>query len=152
MITSEQKKKKAYQYCMAIAKSHYENFPVASNLLSKNLRLPISVVYAFARTADDFADEGNLTRHERLRLLDGYRDELVQIEIALKNHASQHSSNFFHLSNNVIFTALADVVYKFQAPIQLFYDLIEAFKQDVNVTRYQNFSEIVVKTTHVNEC
>ena len=51
----------AYDFCLKLAKSHYENFPVASVLLPKRLRKPIAVIYAFARTADDYADEGQLT-------------------------------------------------------------------------------------------
>ena len=51
----------AYQFCKQLAQSHYENFPVASVLLPKKLRRPISVIYAFARTADDIADEGHAT-------------------------------------------------------------------------------------------
>ena len=56
--------------------NHYENFPVASWLLPPHLRHPIEVIYAFARSADDFADEGDRTPHERIALLDGYCREL----------------------------------------------------------------------------
>ena len=63
----------AYSECLNMAHSHYENFPVASRLLPKHLRQPIAVIYAFARRADDFADEGNLSdffslsQHRRIR-------------------------------------------------------------------------------------
>jgi hydroxysqualene synthase len=56
--TDDVQLKQAYDFCHNLAKSHYENFPVASILLPKRLRQPISVIYAFSRTADDFADEG----------------------------------------------------------------------------------------------
>jgi phytoene/squalene synthetase len=56
-------------------KSHYENFPVASLLLPRPLREPVAAIYAFARSADDFADEGNLDPTTRLALLAGYRAE-----------------------------------------------------------------------------
>jgi phytoene/squalene synthetase len=46
----------AYHRCIDITRAHYENFPVASRLIAKQLRKPVSVIYAFARTADDFAD------------------------------------------------------------------------------------------------
>ncbi|TMG90052.1 MAG: squalene synthase HpnC, partial [Betaproteobacteria bacterium] len=59
---------------------HYENFPVASVLLPAALRHPVSVIYRFARTADDFADEGDLQPHQRLALLAGYRAELRRLE------------------------------------------------------------------------
>ena len=59
---------------------HYENFPVASVLLPAALRRPVTLIYRFARTADDFADEGDLAPHERLALLAGYRAELRRLE------------------------------------------------------------------------
>ena len=60
----------AYNHCIKIARSHYENFPVASRLIARDLRKPISVIYAFARTADDFADEGGDGVELRLAKLD----------------------------------------------------------------------------------
>src|SRR5256885_15515576 len=59
---------------------HYENFPVASVLLPHALRRPVALIYRFARTADDFADEGDLHPHQRLALLAGYRAELRRLE------------------------------------------------------------------------
>ncbi len=120
----------AYQFCMALAHSHYENFPVASRLLKKDLRYPVSAVYAFARSADDFADEGEHTKSERLALLHGFEEELDKIQAGLS-------------SSQPIFIALNDVINRFQVPISLFYDLLKAFKQDVTKTRYKHFSEIL---------
>jgi phytoene/squalene synthetase len=60
--------------------NHYENFPVASVLLPARLRVPVTLIYRFARTADDFADEGELSAPERLALLAGFADELRCIE------------------------------------------------------------------------
>jgi phytoene/squalene synthetase len=59
---------------------HYENFPVASLLLPAPLRHSVSVIYRFARSADDFADEGDLPPPERLASLEGYRAELLRLE------------------------------------------------------------------------
>ena len=64
------------QQSLTLANSHYENFPVASVFLPQYLRLPIGLIYSFARQADDFADEGDLTIAQRLALLDGFKDEL----------------------------------------------------------------------------
>ena len=58
---------------------HYENFPVASLLLPARLRRPVEVIYRFARSADDFADEGDAPPQERLAALAGYREELERI-------------------------------------------------------------------------
>src|SRR5450830_703742 len=60
--------------------NHYENFPVASVLLPERLRIPMALIYRFARAADDFADEGDRTDGERLALLAGFGDELRRIE------------------------------------------------------------------------
>jgi len=121
----------AYQFCQNLAQSHYENFPVASVLLPKKLRQPISVIYAFARTADDFADEGDATQDFRLQQLNDYSTALQ----AIKQDIYQ--------DNNPIFVALADVLKRHNLPIQLFDDLLDAFKQDVVKDRYQNFAEVL---------
>lgn len=131
MKTDESQLKQAYDFCQNLSKSHYENFPVASILLPKRLRLPISVIYAFARTADDYADEGDATQTERLHQLDIYSHALLQI--------SEES----YQGNDPIFIALADVIHQHDLPVQLFHDLLSAFKQDVVKNRYGNFDEVL---------
>jgi len=121
----------AYQFCQNLAQSHYENFPVASVLLPKKLRRPISVIYAFARTADDFADEGDAPQDVRLQQLNDYSVALQ----AIKQDSYQE--------NNPIFIALADVLKLHNLPIKLFDDLLDAFKQDVVKDRYQDFNEVL---------
>lgn len=121
----------AYQFCQQLAHSHYENFPVASVLLPKSLRQPISVIYAFARTADDFADEGDLHDSERLQQLEQYSASLREI------NQQQYSGN------DLIFIALSDVIKQHQLPIILFEDLLHAFKQDVVKSRYAHFDEVL---------
>jgi len=109
---------------------HYENFPVASLLLPRPMRRPISIVYRFARSADDFADEGDAPASERLRLLDGYRAELDRLS------AGQPAQT-------ALFRDLGrEVIAAHQVPIQLFYDLLDAFSQDVVKTRYADFAEL----------
>ena len=66
----------AYATCARIARDHYENFPVASWLLPRRMRPHVAAVYAFARVADDFADEGDRPDEERLALLDAWRERL----------------------------------------------------------------------------
>jgi phytoene synthase len=110
---------------------HYENFPVASLLLPRAMRRPIAIVYRFARSADDFADEGNLAASERLALLDCYRAELDRIEAGL----SPQAPLFRDLRDEVI---TAHVM-----PLQLFRDLLDAFTQDIYKTRYADFGELV---------
>lgn len=112
------------------AVNHYENFPVASVLLPRRLRRPVRIIYRFARAADDFADEGELPAEERLRLLDGFRQQLAQIE---RGEPSQ----------DPLFADLAEIIHQYQLPVQLFYDLLSAFSQDVSKTRYAHFGEVM---------
>ncbi|MFA6179058.1 MAG: squalene synthase HpnC [Candidatus Methylopumilus sp.] len=112
------------------AQSHYENFPVASIMLPKRLREPIGLIYSFARQADDFADEGDLTPDQRLALLDGFRQELDLIG------ASQAPKTDF-------FITLQTMIAERQLPLEPFYDLLDAFSQDVVKTRYENFGEVI---------
>jgi phytoene/squalene synthetase len=121
---------KAYSHCLEIAHNHYENFPVASRFLAKKIRTPVSVIYAFARNADDFADEGDLTTQQRLEYLDNYSRELGKIE------CNEQSSE-------LVFIALKDVINRFQIPLVLFQNLLQAFKTDVIKTRYQTFTELL---------
>jgi squalene synthase HpnC len=109
---------------------HYENFPVASVLLPAALRQPVSVIYRFARTADDFADEGTLAPTERLAYLEGYRAELRRIE-AGRSPAS------------TLFQELSEVVTAYRLPLAPFYDLLDAFSQDVTKLRYASFAEVM---------
>jgi squalene synthase HpnC len=112
------------------AMKHYENFPVASFLMPRELRHPVMLIYAFARRADDFADEGDLSGEQRLALLAGYRLQLDLIA------ARQASSDPF-------FNALSAMVTARQLPLQPFYDLLEAFAQDVTQARYADFAQLM---------
>ncbi len=143
MLTSDQKTTNAYKYCLTIAKGHYENFPVASHLLAKKLRYPISAVYTFARTADDFADEGNISQQDRFIALDDYTSELNNIKNSLERYQQNKESRFFHHSDNLLFIALADTIHQFKIPIELFHDLLTAFKKDIITSRYQTFNEVL---------
>lgn len=109
---------------------HYENFPVASILLPRRLRPAVEVIYAFARSADDLADEGHVEPEERLRALSAYESALDGIESGSD-------------AESPLFRALSDVIAKYDLPLQPFRDLLSAFKQDVVTTRYGNFAELL---------
>lgn len=113
-----------------MAVDHYENFPVASILLPRRLRRAVEIIYHFARQADDIADEGNFTDEERLAGLDEFRNELNRIGTA-------------DGPQTPLFTALAGIVSKYQLPVQLLHDLLDAFSQDVIKKRYENFNELM---------
>jgi len=121
----------AYQQCEKLARTHYENFPVASLFLPSKIRRSIAVIYAFARQADDIADEGNLTPDIRLKQLQYYWQSLEDI--------AQKSP-----SKDPLFLALSDVLKQNpNLPITLFFDLLTAFKQDVIKNEYADFQEIL---------
>ncbi len=62
-----------------LASNHYENFPVASFLIPKKLRKDVAIIYWFARTADDFADEGNISSEVRLKNLNHFEERLTEL-------------------------------------------------------------------------
>ena len=113
-----------------MAVEHYENFPVASILLPAPLREPVAAIYAFARSADDFADEGNLSPAERTALLAGYQAELDAIE---RGAPTRHP----------VFLRLRPVIARYGLPLQLFRDLLDAFMQDIAKDRYLDFAELM---------
>ncbi len=120
----------AYAHCAAMARDHYENFPVASRLLPARIRPAVAVIYAFARRADDVADEGDLSREQRLARLDEYRHRLQQL---------QRGESF----DDPIFIALQDVIARHHLPVEPFQRLLQAFVQDVEKTRYADFGELM---------
>ena len=139
--TSRAEIDRAYEWCGRIAREHYENFPVASLLLPKRMRPAISAIYAFARRADDFADEPGPTDAERLRLLDEWLCRLRRIASSEKAGASasvEESSN-----DDLVFVALADAIERHRLPISLFEDLLSAFRQDVLTTRYSSWTDVL---------
>jgi phytoene synthase len=113
-----------------MAVDHYENFPVASILLPGHLRRPVEIIYRFARQADDFADEGDFSNQERLARLDTFRAELQRI--------AEHQP-----PQTALFVEVAGIVAEYHLPLALFFDLLDAFSQDVVKKRYANFTELL---------
>lgn len=109
---------------------HYENFPVASLLLPKNLREPVATIYRFARTADDFADEGDDRPAARLAKLDSYREKIVSI--------SEGRS-----PTDPLFRDIGAIIREHSLPPQLFVDLLDAFSQDVVKKRYATVQDLL---------
>lgn len=114
---------------ISLSKQHYENFPVASFLLPKNKRDDIAIVYWFARTADDIADEGQFSANERISALDEFETNFID--------SLQHK----YADNK--FKILSDVVVRNNLNPEYFTNLISAFKQDVLKYRYNNFDEVL---------
>lgn len=104
---------------------HYENFPVASLLCPAPLRPAIEAIYAFARTADDLADEGDAGPAERLASLSAYRANLTA------SAAGRAASGWPH-----VFEPLGAAIARHRLPVELLDALLDAFIQDVTVHRY----------------
>jgi squalene synthase HpnC len=107
-----------------MAVGHYENFPVASLLLPASLREPVEIIYRFARSADDFADEGDDPAEVRLRKLNDYRRQLAA-------------------PSGRLFQDVAKIIREHELPVELFADLLDAFSQDVTKKRYASFAEVL---------
>jgi squalene synthase HpnC len=113
-----------------MAVNHYENFPVASLLLPAHLRPAVTAIYAFARSADDIADEGDATPPQRLAALAAYAAQIDLIEQGQP-------------CNGPIFPRLQQVITQYQLPLQPFRDLLSAFSQDVVTTRYARYDDLL---------
>jgi squalene synthase HpnC len=136
----------AYARCEQLAGGHYENFPVASRLLPERMRPHIAAIYAFARTADDFADEPGMEDEQRLRLLDEWL-QLLRGE-RLKNGDTQRFRKsgrplLLETLSVPVFQALHHTIATHNLPVQLFEDLLSAFRQDVTKHRYQDWNEVL---------
>jgi squalene synthase HpnC len=109
---------------------HYENFPVASLLLPAAERAPVAAIYRFARSADDFADEGGLAPAERLARLDAYRAELRGLARG-------------DPPGEPLFAELGRAVRDRGLPLEPLYDLLDAFSQDVVKPRYADYAQLL---------
>jgi squalene synthase HpnC len=118
----------AREYCRRLARSHYENFSVASWFLPERLRQHFFNVYAYCRISDDLADEVGDTAVS-LQLLEQWETELGACYAGRARHP--------------VFVALAETVHKFEIPKQEFADLLTAFRQDQRVSRYETFGDVL---------
>ena len=111
------------------AREHYENFPVISFLIPKNLRKDVAIIYWFARTADDLADEGEVTQQARLENLARFEMEFNEmLNGSFKSHFWETLYGTVKSKNLTAF---------------LFSDLLSAFRQDVVKNRYSSFPEVL---------
>jgi squalene synthase HpnC len=122
-------KDSAYITAQKFAREHYENFPVVSVLIKKELRKHIAIIYWFARTADDIADEGNLPDEQKLIMLNDFEFRLTSL---LKGNFETDYE-----------TALNNTIKSKNLSPQLFYNLIAAFRQDLVKKRYGSFEDLL---------
>jgi|TARA_B110000261_G_scaffold88939_1_gene101380 squalene synthase HpnC len=112
------------------SKKHYENFPVATFLYPRKIRDAATILYQFARTVDDIADEGSLSDEKRLKKIEIY----------------QHNLNLLKKNNeNVspLFIDIYKVMNQYSISTSLLQKFLDAFKQDVTKKRYKDFDEII---------
>lgn len=120
---------------------HYENFPVASWLMPKHLRQPITHIYWFSRHADDIADEGEHSDEWRIAQLQSYREALAQIDAGQLLFSAEDA-------RHTVFAPLLPTIKTHQLPIQLFNDLLTAFEQDIRVKRYEDYTQLYEYCQH----
>jgi squalene synthase HpnC len=114
----------SYDFCARLAKSHYENFNVASWLMPREMRPHMYAIYAYARMADDFAD-----KHHDLAILEDWKRELDSAYAGTPRHP--------------VFIALADTVRRFDIPREPFHDLLPAFLSDVDFRRFETLDDLL---------
>ncbi len=124
----------AFEECERLARTHYENFPVASFFLPKDIRPHVAAIYAFARTADDFADEGEHAPAWRLKALDDWGEQL--------------RACYEGRAETPVFVALQETVRVKGIPRQLLDDLLTAFRMDVTTKRHRTFNDVLFYCRH----
>jgi squalene synthase HpnC len=119
----------AYRAALKFAGTHYENFPVVSFLVPKELRKHVAIIYWFARTADDIADEGEVSEFDRILNLEHFQNRLTEL-------INGNAGDDYEL-------ALAATIKGRALTTDLFYDLLTAFKQDITKKRYTDFDDLL---------
>jgi squalene synthase HpnC len=114
----------AYLFCGELARSHYENFTIASSLMPRAMRRHMHAIYAYARIADDYADE-----ERSAAKLDEWEDELDRAYRGAPRHP--------------VMIALAETVQRFDIPRQPFRDLLTAFRRDLDFQGYATLDDLL---------
>ena len=128
------------RYCRRLARSHYENFTVASWLLPRRLHQHFSNIYAYCRWADDLADETR-SPEESLALLDWWEE---QLQACYRGRGAPPGTVRSMVRwSHPVFIALGDTIGRFDIAREPFADLLAAFRQDQRVTRYETFEQLI---------
>jgi hydroxysqualene synthase len=128
---------RAYAVCESLAQSHYENFPVASRLLPPPMRPHVAAVYAFARVADDLADEGAVAPEVRQTQLHAWQRRLHEA-VEDRGEARTPAGR-----DDLLLLALGHSIRSLDLPVSLFDDLVSAFGQDTTTTRYDSWLAVL---------
>ena len=114
----------AYEFCGTLARTHYENFSIASWLMPRAMRPHMHAIYAYARIADDFADEDR-----DLAKLDDWERQL--------------DTAYGGSAHHPVFIALADTIRRFDIPREPFADLLRAFRSDVDFKGFETIEDLI---------
>ena len=134
----------AYDACARLARSHYENFPVASRLMPAHMRPHVAAVYAYARLADDIADEGTVRPDLRHARLDEWTTRLHAAVAGATLSPATTALDAATLSMApAVMRAAAHTIAVADLPLDLFDDLVSAFRQDITVMRYDSWSALL---------
>ena len=128
---------RAYAVCEELARSHYENFPVASRVLPRSMRPHVAALYAFARVADDIADEGAAPAVDRQLELAAWQRRL-HLAVAAAPPAELPDDR-----GDSILVATAHSIRTLDLPLRLFDDLVSAFGQDTMTNRYASWADVL---------
>jgi phytoene synthase len=131
----------AYAACESLARSHYENFPVASLLLPPRMRPHVAAVYAFARVADDLADEGTVAPGVRQTQLRAWQRRLH--EAVAVGRADAGNVRIPAGRDDLLLLALGHSIRSLDLPVSLFDDLVSAFGQDITTNRYDSWLAVL---------
>lgn len=159
MVRSQTDITRAYTECRRLARRHYENFPVASYLVPREKRDALAAIYAFARSADDFADEprpavlhasgckhsrgpaagrGEPGIENRGEALAEWRRRLGDCFAGRPHEISSVPSD----GSRSLFVALGDAAARFELSKEHFENLLRAFELDTRVSRHLDFSSL----------
>ena len=131
----------AYDECERLARAHYENFPVASRLLPAAMRPHVAAIYAFARVADDLADEGDAGPDERRRRLRDWQQRLHRaVAVPATEPPAKPPADD---REELMLRATAHSIRSLDLPLGLFDDLVSAFGQDIMTTRYDSWADVL---------
>jgi squalene synthase HpnC len=119
----------AYIEALEFTKNHYENFPVVSFLIPQKIRKDVAIIYWFARTADDIADEGNQDPEERLSELNEFENRFTELL----------SGNFDSPFEQALYTTIQSK----NLTVESFYNLLRAFRQDITKNRFIDYNDLL---------
>ena len=143
MVSDDAAVARAYAHCERCAREHYENFPVASRLLPAAMRPHIAAIYAFARTADDYADEPGIAARRAAAPARRLGRAACRGGVRPGGPGRDSCAGVHDSRPDPVFVALGQTIRDRRLPICSFEDLLSAFRQDVTTTRYDTWASVL---------